>query len=196
MALVRLVELERRALRDRFRERETRGDHQRVVAVPRARVRLGELSGHLRPVLVRPRHEKDRSRAVLSHDVALLLRVRLADGLELWADGALAAVHYDHRVELLPRRVENDLVVRGEGVLADAVGAEVGLHVVPVDARAADGRRHAARFALRIRGGRQAQHVAVHAVVVIEEAVAYPEDGLRRLAAELGARGPGLRARN
>ena len=107
---------------------------------------------------------------------------------ELRMHRALAAVHHDDGVELPPGRVEDDLVAGHERVLADAVGLQVDCHVVPVEARAADRHRGAARS---WRSGSAATDqvvvVAVHAVVVVEEAVADPEDAAARIGADIAA---------
>ena len=174
MALVGRVELEVGPALDALREGDSRRHHLRVVGLARLRVLLGELRRHLRLVLVGPGHEQDRPRAVGADCLRVLLRVLVEDAAQLRVDGALAAVHEHHRVELPARRVELDLVVRHERVLADAI-AQVALHVVPVDARAADGHRDAAVLDGLVAAAHEAAHVPVHAVVVVEEAVADPE---------------------
>src|SRR5207247_2875986 len=70
-----LIELQIRASRDRLRKGEPRRNHQCVVVVAGEGVLLGELRRHLGPVLVRPRHETTRERAVGGSDLALLLIV-------------------------------------------------------------------------------------------------------------------------
>ena len=69
----------------------------------------------------------------------VLIHHVVKDGAQLRVDGALAAVHHDHGVELPARRIEDDLIVADERIAADAVGPEVRRHVVPIGARAADG---------------------------------------------------------
>jgi hypothetical protein len=52
----------------------------------------------------------------------------------------LAAVGHDDWIELLARFIEND-VVPDKRIFSDAIGSEVRLHVMPVEARSADGYR-------------------------------------------------------
>src|SRR5256885_10468520 len=111
---VGLIELQVRASCDRLRKGEPRRNHQCVVVVAGEGVLLRQLLRHLGPVLVRPRHEKNRACAMGGHDLALLPRVSVEHRLELRMDGALAAVGDDHRIELPAGFVEDDLVISDE----------------------------------------------------------------------------------
>ncbi|MDN3918956.1 hypothetical protein [Roseateles violae] len=111
----------------------------------------------------------------------------MEDLAQLRMDRALAAVHRDQQIpELAFALVEDDVVVAIEAVSADRVGPEVGLDVVPVEARAADRDRDAAPGQGRLRGRGQLAHMAVQAVVVIEEAVADVHRARRPLGAQAG----------
>ena len=108
-------------------------------------------------------------------------------------DRTLAAIHHDYAVELAPGLVEDDLVVADERVATDHVRLQVRADVVPVDARSADRQADASERNGGIHPAAQRRHVPVHAVVVIEEAVADPEKR-SGLAAQVDALGPRLRA--
>ena len=68
---------------------------------------------------------------------------------------------------------------------------------MPVEARAADRHRRRAISALvlRVGGAAHRRHMAMHAVVVVEKAVANVERGFRGVDAEVGQLRPGLRRR-
>ena len=95
----------------------------------------------------------------------------------------LAAIHHQHHVKRLGERVEHHLVLRVERIRAHTVRLEVRLKVMPVDARPADGGRHAAmtRFIRHRRATNQLTNVTVHAVVIVEKTIAHPQHCLRFL---------------
>ena len=92
---------------------------------------------------------------------------------------ALAAIHHDHAIELPAWLVEDNFIVADKRIPADTIGPEIRLHVMPVHARTADRHRSAARSRLRIGVAHDVDEHIVHAVVVIKEAVADPQDRLR-----------------
>ena len=180
MALVGRIEIELGLLADRARKGKPRRDHQRVVGIARDRIGLGQLRRHLRLVGIGPGHEEHRLGALGAHDVAVLLGVFGEDRFELGMDRALAAIHHDGDVEQFVELVEDDVVVLVEGIIADGVGPEIAFDVMPVEAGAAD-RHHGVAVILLvvgIGGPFQQRHMAGHAVVVIEEAVADEDPGL------------------
>ena len=70
---------------------------------------------------------------------------------ELGMDRALAAIHHDGDVEQLVELVEDDIVVLVEGIVADGVGPEIALDIMPVEAGAAD-RHHGVAIGLLVGG--------------------------------------------
>ena len=79
------------------------------------------------------------------HDgVGLLLRVFVKNAFQFRMNGALAAVGHDDGVEPLARFIENDFVVSDKRIFPDAIGPEVRLHIMPVEAGPADGHRRGA----------------------------------------------------
>jgi len=194
---------------NRLREGEARRDDQCVVGVSGDRVLLGELRGHFGSVGIGPSHEQHRPRAVLHRGLAVLAGILVERRLQLRVNRTLAAVVHDHDIEGLVELVEDDLVVGGERIGRHAAGLEVRLHVMPVEARAADrhGRAPVLAAVLRIGRGDQPTDVAVHAVVEVEKTVADVENGLglcdpgvfhlrARLRERLAAAGPGEEQRN
>ena len=119
-----------------------------------------------------------------------MLAGRVMEGLlQPRMDRTLAAVHDDRRVVLAPGRVEPHLVVGRERVPSQPALADQRGHVVPVEPGTADGDRRAAHARRGLGGGGgEPAEVIMQAVVVIEEAVADPEDRLRGRARILPAR--------
>ena len=147
-------------------------------------VGISQLGGHLGRILIRPRHEQHRLGAMAARYGGIARHALLEQGAELRVYRALAAIHHQHGVEQLGQSpvadVEHHFVFCVERVRAHATGLEVRLQVMPVEARAADGGRGLAPAAVAFGAGAQQQaDVAVHAVVVVEEAVADPQHGQR-----------------
>ena len=116
VSLVGGVELDVGSLRDRPGECQPGGNHQRIVGVAGERVLLGEPGGHLRLVLVGPRHEENGGAPSLAQRSRCASSRFVEDALQLRMDRALAAIHHDHGVVLPARLVEDDLVVADERI--------------------------------------------------------------------------------
>ena len=195
MALVRRIEIELGLLADGAGEGKAGGNHQRVVLVAGNRVGLGQLRRHLRLVGIGPGHEERGLGALGAHDGAVLLRIVGEDGFERGMDRALAAIHHDGDVEQPVELVEDDVVVRVEGIAADRVGPEIAFDIMPVEAGAAD-RHHGVAVGLLVFGVGGLFHqrqMTRQAVVVIEEAVADEDSGLGEIRTEAGDGRHGLR---
>ena len=86
-------------------------------------------------------------------------------------------------VEQFIELVEDDVVLLVKGIGADRLGPEVAFDVMPVDARTTDRDRGGA-IGLLVGGvghPLHRQHVAVHAVVVVEKAVADEDFGFGKI---------------
>jgi hypothetical protein len=132
---------------------------------------------------------------MLDDDVGLFLRVFVKNAFQFGMNGALAAVGHDDGIELLARFIENDFVVSDKGIFADAIRSEVRLHVMPVEARSADGYRRGTISLLvcEISAFGQIRHMVVYAVVVIKKAVSDVENGFWGLSSNVRSFGFRLR---
>jgi hypothetical protein len=116
---------------------------------------------------------------MLYDNVGLLLRVFVKNTFQFGMNGALAAVGHNDGIELVARFIENDFIVSDKRIFPDAIGSEVRVHVMPVEARSADGYRRGT-ISLLVCGvpdSGQIQRMVVDAVVVIKETVSDVENG-------------------
>lgn len=190
--LVSHIEVEFRALVYRARKGQTGRDHKGVVVVGGLGVGVGQLGRHLWLVGVGPGHEEHWLGAMLSHALAVLPGVLVKHRFQLWVNRALATVHHDRQIKKFVQLVKDDVVFGVERVRTDSVGSKVGVDVVPVKPRAADGDRYAAKPSLFLSRSDQLPHMVVQAVVVVEETVSDEDGGCRIFNSDFNDFGPDL----
>ena len=177
MSLVRMPEVEAWSRVGRAREGEPRRYDERIIVLTGPCIGLRQRRGHVRLVPIGPGHEQNGRGAMPTHRLAMAGEEIARDRRQRGVDGALAAIHQHRNIEQALQFVEDNVVLCVERERANGVGPEVGLHIMPVQPRAADAHEGRAPGSGG-RGGRdQLGEVVVDPVVVVEKAVADENGG-------------------
>ena len=96
------------------------------------RVRFSQLGRHFRMIRISPRHEQHRNRAVRPNNGYILLGILHELRGQSRVNRALTAIDQDRSLVLLLRRVENNLIVVIENVVADGIRPKIRLDIMPV----------------------------------------------------------------